>query len=120
MTRNGDGRRGIALLEALVALTILATAGLSIITLLHQAITAESAARAAETTMGAADRVLVAMTLLNRAELDQRIGMHPVGEFLVAVQRPERSLYRIAIAEAAYPLRELLVTVVYRVERERS
>ena len=118
MTRGVESRKGIALLETLVALTILTTAGLSIVTLLHQALVAETAARHAETTMDAADRVMSAMTLLNRPELDQRIGMHPVGEFLVDVQRPERSLYRIAITEAAYPLRQLLVTVVYRAEKE--
>jgi hypothetical protein len=66
----------------------------------------------------AADRVLTAMTLLGRTDLDRRIGRHPVGEFEVHVSRPERVLYRIAIAAAAAPERTLLATVVHRPEPE--
>ena len=60
--------------------------------------------------------MLAAMTLLKREELDRRLGRHPVGEFLVDVQRPERTLYRIAIGPADAPQVEDLVTVVYRAE----
>jgi hypothetical protein len=54
------------------------------------------------------------MTLLTRADLDRRLGTHRIGEFAVEVQRPERTLYRIAIAGAEAGANELLVTVVYR------
>ena len=62
------------------------------------------------------DRVLAAMTLLKRVDLDRRIGRHEVGEFVLDVQRPERTLYRIAVAQTSAPQVEDLVTVVYRRE----
>jgi hypothetical protein len=99
-----------------VALAILGTAGLSLTAVLHEAAQAQAAAREAEATLDAADRVLTAMTLLNRTDLDRRIGRHPVGEFVAEVERPERNLYRLAVALAANPERVLLVTVVHRPE----
>ena len=92
--------RGIALLEALVALAILSTAGVAFVGLGRAAVEA--------------DRFLTATTLLRRQELDERLGHHEVGEFVVHIQRPEPTLYRLAIAETVAPEVELLVTVVYR------
>lgn len=108
--------RGIALLDALIALTILSSAGLALTGLLRQAINAQAEVARAESTMDAADRVLSALTLLRREDLDRRLGQHRIGEFLSDVQRPEPGLYRIALAEASAPERELLVTVVHRAE----
>jgi hypothetical protein len=110
------GERGIALLDVLVALAILSTAGLSMTALLRQAVRAQAALRASGATMDAADRVLVALSLLGRNDLDSRLGRHRVGEFLSDIQRPERGLYRIALAEVSAPERALLVTVVWRAE----
>ncbi len=109
-------RRGIALLEVLVALAILGTAGLALVTLESAALGAQRDARAREHALAAEERVLAAMTLLKREEFDRRLGRHPVGEFLVEVERPERTLYRIAIGPADAPPMEDLVTVVYRAE----
>jgi type II secretory pathway pseudopilin PulG len=111
-------RRGIALLEALVALAIVATAGLGFLTVMRQALAASQAAGERERRLAAADRVLGAMTLLRRNELEQRIGLHPVGEFVVQVSRPERTVFRIAVSEAAAPGQALLVTLVYRPARK--
>ena len=107
--------RGAALLEAIVALAVLATAGTALVAALGAALRSEAELARRETTLAAADRVLTAMTLLTRNDLDQRLGSHPVGEFIVSVQRPRPELYRIAVAEAAAPEVETLVTVVYRV-----
>ena len=107
---------GFALLDVLLALALLGSAGLAVVSLLDQAMRAEHAARDIEREYQAADRVMTALTLLHRAELDQRIGRHPLGEFLVDIQRPERGLYRIALAGASAPERVLLVTVVARPE----
>ena len=109
--------RGVALLEALVALAILGTAGLALVTLESAALGAERDARTRERTLAAEERVLAAMTLLRRDELDRRLGRHPVGEFLLDVQRPERTLYRIAIGPGDAAQVEDLVTVVYRREQ---
>jgi len=107
---------GVALLEVLVALAILGTAGVSLVGLLGAGLRGEQDAQERERTLANEDRVLAAMTLLKRADLDRRIGRHDVGEFLVDVQRPEQTLYRIAIAQTSAPQVEDLVTVVYRRE----
>ncbi len=108
--------RGVALLEALVALTILALAGTATVGLVSAGLRNESDARSREGTLAAEERLLAATTLLRRAELDRRIGRHAVGEFVVDIQRPERTLYRIALLQAGSPQVEDLVTVVYRAE----
>jgi hypothetical protein len=77
---------------------------------------ADAQARAEEKTILAADRLLSAMTLLTRNDLDQRLGVHQAGEFRVEVERPEPTLYRIALAESTAPQVEILVTLVYRAE----
>lgn len=107
-------RRGITLLEVLVALAILGTAGVATLTALTAGLSAERDAAARERALADEERVLAAMSLLQRSELDQRIGRHTIGEFVVSVQRPERTLYRIAVARAESPHVEDLVTVVYR------
>ena len=115
-TDRPSDRRGIALLDVLVALAILSTAGLALTAVLRQALQAQAALRTSESTMDAADRVLASLTLLGGDDLSRRLGRHEVGEFLSDIQRPERGLYRIALAEASGPERTLLVTVVYRAD----
>jgi type II secretory pathway component PulJ len=110
------GKRGVALLEALVAMTILCVGGLGVVGALNQALRSESDAGKREVVMAAADRVLSAIVLLSRTDLERRLGQRPVGEFLVDVERPERGLFRIAIAESRAPELETLVTVVFRPE----
>lgn len=111
-----DERRGVVLLEVLIALAILGTAGAALLGALQQAMAAQVAARTEEEQMDEADRVLAAMTLLSGADLDRRIGPRPLGEFVVSVERPETRLYRIAVSIRAAPSRELIVTVVHRQE----
>ena len=110
------GERGVALLEVLVALVILATAGTAMVELVGAGLRSERDARERERTLAAEQRVLAATTLLTREDFDRRLGQRRVGEFFVDVERPERALYRIAIAEARAPQVEDLVTVVYRRE----
>jgi prepilin-type N-terminal cleavage/methylation domain-containing protein len=107
-------RRGVALLEVLVAITVLGIAGGAIGGLIREAMAAERFALLEERVLASADRVLIAMSLLGRSELDQRIGRHAVGEFSVEVQRPRPTLYRIAIAPIGAPDVPLLITVVHR------
>jgi hypothetical protein len=99
-----------------VALVILATAGTALVELVGAGLRSERDARERERTLAAEERVLAAMTLLKREDFDRRLGQRRVGEFSVDVQRPERTLYRIAIAEARSAHVEDLVTVVYRPE----
>jgi len=108
--------RGVVLLEALVALLILATAGIALTETVTGGLRAEREARVRENTIATEERLLAALTLLTRGELDQRIGRREVGEFLVDVQRPEKTLYRIALLQRQSAQVEDLVTVVYRPE----
>jgi len=105
------------LLEMLVAVVILATAGIGLVELVGSALHAERDARLREGTLATEERLLSALTLLNRQELDQRIGQRQIGEFIVDVQRPEPPLYRVALLQRQSPQVEDLVTVVYRAER---
>jgi hypothetical protein len=104
------------LLEVLVALVVLATAGIGLVELVGSGLRAERDARLRETMLATEERLLSALTLLNRKELDQRIGRRPIGEFIVDVQRPEGMLYRIALLQEQSQQVEDLVTVVYRAE----
>jgi hypothetical protein len=106
--------RGVVLLEVLVALAIFSSAGLVLLDLLTAGIRAERDARERERVLAVEERVLAALTLLKANELDQRIGRHAIGELLVDVARPERTLYRIAVLRASSAEVEDLVTVVYR------
>lgn len=108
--------RGAALLEVLAAVVILATAGIALVELVAAGLTGERDSRAREQVLANEERLLGASTLLRRNELDQRLGRRQIGEFLVDIQRPERTLYRIAVLQEQSQQVEDLVTVVYRRE----
>ena len=112
--------RGFALLETLVALAILSGAGLALLDLVTGGLRAERDARERERVLAVEERVLTALTLLKREELDRRLGRHPIGELIVDIQRPERTLYRIALVQHESPQVEDLVTVVYRREARNA
>jgi type II secretory pathway pseudopilin PulG len=107
---------GVALLEVLVALAILSGAGLALLDLVTGGLRAERGARERERVLAVEERVLTVLTLLKRDELDRRLGRHPIGDLVADVQRPERTLYRIALVQQQSPQVEDLVTVVYRRE----
>lgn len=106
--------RGAMLLEVLVAVLVLSASGLTLVGLVSAGLGEERDARERERVLAAEERLLAALTLLRREELDRRLGLHGLGEFVVDVQRPERALYRIAIGQDRSPHVEDLVTVVYR------
>jgi hypothetical protein len=105
---------GVALFETLVALAILSGAGLGLVELVSAGLAAERDARERERVLAVEERVLTALTLLKRDELDRQLGRHPIGELVADIERPERTLYRIAVVQAQAPQVEDLVTVVHR------
>jgi Tfp pilus assembly protein PilV len=111
--------RGVALLEAMIAVAILAGAGLAAADLVSTALRAEVEAEERERELGGANRLLAAMTLLRKDDLDRRIGRHRSGSLVAAVQRTSPGLYRIAVATATRPEVELLMTVVHKPEPAR-
>lgn len=110
-------RRGVVLIEVLVAVAILGTAALSFMSFLVT--TQEMQYRQHERLLeeGQAERLLIANALLTRVELEQRLGVREAGAFLVWIDRPEPSLFRIGISTASAPEREILSTLVYRREQ---
>ena len=111
------GRRGAVLLEVLAALTILAFAGVGTLALLAQLADTEARAEATVWRLTDEDRLMTAYVLLNREDLDRRLGTRAVGAYLVEVQRPRTDLYRIAIGDSAGAD---LVTLVHRPEPHRA
>lgn len=103
--------RGTVLLEVMIALTVFAFGATASLGLLRQLDDAERRGHEAARTADDEDRLMSALTLLTAPELDQQLGQRAVGPYLVEVQRPQPSLYRIAIGDSA-GLR--MATLVYR------
>jgi len=114
------GERGVALLEVLAAVVILGITGLALVQLVGAGTRAVARARERERELEDEDRLLAAYTLLRREDLDLRLGDREVGASLVNVQRPERTLYRIALKHTEAVAVEDLVTVVYRPEASHA
>jgi len=110
------GNRGVALLEVIAAVSILGIAGLGLVELVAAGTRAVAEGRARERELADQERLFAAYTLLARPDLDRRIGSRDVGPYVVTVQRPERTLYRIAIGRVTAPGVEDVVTVVHRAE----
>jgi type II secretory pathway component PulJ len=108
--------RGTVLLEVMIALTILLASGVSLLSLLGASLASEASLAQREAELRDLDRLLTAMTLLTREDLDRRLGRHPVGSLTAEVQRPESGLYRLAVSRTG---EGPLVTVVYRPEGGR-
>jgi len=108
------GNRGVALLEVLIALAILAGAAVAVVSLLAEMSDHEWRAEVTEARLADEERLLTALTLLARDDLDRRLGQRTVGPYLVEVQRPDRALYRLTVGTASDGSRPELATLVYR------
>ena len=106
--------RGVALLEALVALVILATAGTGLVTLVATALSAAENARLREARFEAATMALTRLAFQGKHGLDIRLGTRVEGSVVARVDRPRPGLYRLAVSDTGSPGDELLVTVVHR------
>ena len=113
---SGRPDRGVALLEVLAALTIFALAAVGIVALLAQTTDVERRAEFAEQRLADEERLLAAVTLLTRDDLDRRLGRRTAGPYVVEIQRPVRTLYRLTVALGEAPEAPDLATLVYRAE----
>jgi hypothetical protein len=98
----------------IVAVAILATAGLAIVEVASESARAVRQASVLEKEVADEERLIAAHSLLAKTDLDRRLGMRDVGRYVVTVERPEHALYRIALRRKESPEVEDLVTVVYR------
>lgn len=93
--------RGAALLEAIVALTILATAGTAAVVMAGESSRAVARAREAETRMREASVFLESVSMWTRDDLDRRLGDRPQGRFTMRVDRPIPELYLVTLSDTA-------------------
>jgi hypothetical protein len=110
---GGRNPRGVALLEAIVALTILAFAGIVAVSLTASAASAVHRVRGAEKDMRAANAFLAAVSLWTRSDFDRHLGDRAQGSWLMRVDRPQPTLYVATLSDSA-SRRELLRTAFYR------
>ena len=112
-------RRGAALLEALVALTILATAGVSLIALALDSARTVERTRRSERELRAATRFMDAVALWPRADLDRHLGDRTEGAWNLRIDRPTPTLY-VALLRDSAETHEILRTTLYRPESHAS
>ena len=108
-------RRGVALLEAIVALTILTVAVLASVTMVRQGIDSVQRAEVAEAEVRRASAFMDAIALWPRADLDRHLGNRPEGPFRLAIDRPVPTLYLVALTDSS-GRRELVRTALFRPE----
>ncbi|HET7188380.1 MAG TPA: prepilin-type N-terminal cleavage/methylation domain-containing protein [Gemmatimonadaceae bacterium] len=108
-----DPRRGVVLLEVLVALVLLGAAAASLTALALESGRATERARAADRETRAASAFLDVVALWPREDLERRLGSRHQGAWVLEVQRAGTALYRVTMRDST-GRRELLRTSLYR------
>jgi len=115
-----SGRRaGTALLEVLVALTILAVAGVAAVTLAAESAGAVRRAREADDRMRRASAFMDAVALWTRDDLDRRLGDRSQGPWRLTIDHPQPTLYVVTLADSGTGA-DVLHTALYRPEAARA
>jgi type II secretory pathway pseudopilin PulG len=110
--------RGAALLEALVALTLLGTVGSAAAWSATESLRAVQRMHAREAEQRAAERFFASVSLWPREDLDRHLGSHSQGRWRLRVDRPQASLYAITLSDTTSSA-VLLQTALYRDEGDR-
>jgi type II secretory pathway pseudopilin PulG len=110
-----SARVGAVLLEVLVALTILSTAGAALIAMTVDAMRAVERARAADAELQRANAFFNAVALWPREDLDRHLGDRHQGKWIMRVDRPGSDLYVVELRDSTRR-RVLLRTSLYRPE----
>jgi Tfp pilus assembly protein PilV len=111
--RVDSSRRGSALIEVLVAIVLLATAGTALITLIGQTSHAMRATLESDRLTRRASRELDRLVLLDRAALMSRAGRSRSRGWTIDVQPLGQGLFAVQIAESETTA-ALLRTTMYR------
>jgi type II secretory pathway component PulJ len=106
-------RRGVALIEVLVALVLLASSGIALALLLGQTLQTMRVVRASERVARAAANELTRLSALDRRALEQLEGRQTSHGFVLDVHERRPGLFDASVApnDSAPPL---LTTTVYR------
>ena len=108
-------RRGAVLLEAMVALVILASAGITVLSLVAESERAVDRVRNSERELRAANAFFNAVALWSRADLDRHLGDRRQGRWIMRVDRPRPNLYVATLSDSATRA-TVLRTSLYRPE----
>lgn len=106
-------RRGVLLLEAMIALAILGVAVLTFVAVTRASGEAVARAARADSEARAAARFIAAVSLWPRADLDRRLGERAEGRWRLRVSRSGERIYVVVLGDSSGH-RELLRTALYR------
>ena len=116
--RRETPRRGVALLEALVAMTILATAGVAVIAIAADGSRMLVHARATESEVRQASALFDAVALWPRLDLDRHLGNRVQRNWRMWIERPTPTIYTVVLMDSTGH-REILRTALYRPDSAR-
>jgi hypothetical protein len=112
--RGRDRRSGAVLLEAIVAITVLAIVMSGTAWMTTEALASLTRAQSAESEMRGASRFLTAVSLWSATELDRRLGITEQGPWLLRIDRITEHLYDVTIMERRPGNPSLLHTTLFR------
>ena len=112
-------RSGAVLLEAIVAVVILAVAGTAAVTIVGQGADSVRRAREADVEAREASALMHAVALWTRGDLDRRLGSREQGPWRLSIQRPAPQLYDLALMDSA-GTRVILRTSLFRPDSARD
>jgi hypothetical protein len=107
------GKTGAALLEVIVALTILGTAGMALVAQLRQSLDVVQRVERSERELVEASAMLDAIALWPRDDLDRHLGSRRNGPWRLEVLRPSEDLYEIRVRDST-DTSTLVATTLYR------
>jgi len=113
-----EAARGAALLEALVALALLGSVGSAAAWSATESLRAVQRIHAREAEQRAAARLLTAVSLWPRADLDRHLGKRAEGPWRLYIERPTRTIYTVTLRDTAGGA-ILLQTALYREDVDR-
>ena len=92
-------RRGVVLLEVMIAVAVLALGAVSMVALASESLDAVTRAQAADADIARASSLLDAVALWPRADLDRHLGDRPEGAWRLQVERPMPMLYTVKLSD---------------------
>ena len=109
-----EATRGAALLEALVALALLGTVGSAAAWSATESLRAVQRMHAREAEQRAAARLLTAVSLWPRDDLDRHLGKTAEGPWRLYIERPTSTIYTVTLSDTAGA--PVLQAAIYREE----
>ena len=106
-------RRGMVLLEAIIALTIISVGGVTAVSLAVSSLEAIDRANRADESSLHASHFLEVVSLWTRADLDRHLGDRAEAAWRLQIARPFPTLYVVSLRDSATD-RTLFTTSLYR------